>query len=202
MHEIELKVRVDRPEKTERLLRKVARFSSHYTKNDQYWTIGKKTIRIRQEQTADKETVLVTQKIKKYAGLMETNQELEFELSIAALPVFIAMLKNTGFSCTAKKQKDTKSFIPHMELFTTDILVDVKSLCIELSAIAPIGVFLECEALYPDEKDAVTEQLHIHNAQTIFNTLLSALDIPLSAIEMRPYNELLASFMQAENRLR
>ena len=53
--------------------------------------------------------------------------------------------------------------------------------------------FLEIEVLYPDEgSDTAAYERHIRNAQVIFDTLLTALEIPQSAIEVRPYNELLA----------
>lgn len=194
MHEIELKAHLEHPEKTEELLSHFAVFSSRCIKNDRYWSIGEKTLRIRRQQADGKETVLITHKLKKYSGTIETNQELEFELPVSAVSVFTAMLEQIGFTCTAKKQKDTKVYTPHQDLFGTEVLTDVKAVSVELSVIEPLGSFLEIEVLYPDEKDTAAAEQHVRNAQVIFDTLLSALEIPQAAIEARPYNELLALF--------
>ena len=193
MHEIELKAHLEHPEKTETLLSRIADFSLRSTKTDRYWTLGEKTIRVRRELIGDKETVFVTHKQKTYTGTIETNRELEFELAAASVPVFTEMLESLGMICTAEKQKDTKVFVPHSSLFSADILEDTHSVSAELSFIHPIGYFLEIEVLYADEgSDTVVSERHIRNARIIFDTLLSTLEIPQSAIEIRPYNELLA----------
>ena len=191
MHEIELKAHLAHPEKTEALLSRIADFSFHCVKTDRYWTLGEKTIRVRRELVADKETVLVTHKQKHYTGTIETNRELEFELRAASVPVFTEMLESLGMTCTAEKQKETKVFVPYTDLFPAGILEG--SVSVELSTIHPIGHFLEIEVLSPDEgSDTAAYEQHIRNAQVIFDTLLTALEIPQSAIEVRPYNELLA----------
>ena len=193
MHEIELKAHLEHPEKTEALLSRIADFSLRCVKTDRYWTLGEKTIRIRQELIGDKETVFVTHKQKTYTGTIETNRELEFELAAASVPVFTEMLESLGMTCTAKKQKETKVFVPHSSLFSVDVLEGTFSVSAELSFIHPIGYFLEIEVLYPDEgSDTAAYERHIRNAQVIFDTLLTALEMPQSAIEVRPYNELLA----------
>jgi len=191
MHEIELKVHLEHPEKTEALLSRIADFSLRCTKTDRYWTLGEKTIRIRRELIGDKETVFITHKQKHYTDTIETNRELEFELAAVSVPVFTEMLKSLGMTCTAEKQKETKVFVPYTDLFPAGILEG--SVSVELSTIHPIGHFLEIEVLYPDEgSDTAAYERHIRNAQVIFDTLLTALEIPQSAIEVRPYNELLA----------
>lgn len=193
MHEIELKAHLEQPEKTELLLSRIADFSFCCVKSDQYWTLGEKAVRIRRELIADKETVFVTHKQNHYTGTIETNRELEFELAAASVSVFTEMLESLGMLCTAKKRKETKVFIPHSNLFLADILEDTCAISAELSIIDPIGYFLEIEVLYPDEgADSAASEQHIRNAQIIFDTLLAALEIPQSAIEVRPYNELLA----------
>ena len=192
MHEIELKAHLAHPEKTEALLSRIADFSFHCVKTDRYWTLGEKTIRVRRELVADKETVLVTHKQKHYTGAIETNRELEFELRAASVPVFTEMLESLGMICSAEKQKDTKVFVPHSSLFPADILEDACSVSAELSAIHPIGHFLELEVIYPDEgSDTAASARHIRNAQRIFDTVLAAVEVSPSAIEVRPYNELL-----------
>ena len=192
MHEIELKAHLEHPEKTEALLSRIADFSFRCIKTDLYWALGEKTVRVRRELIADKETVWVTHKQKHYVDTIETNRELEFELSAAAIPVFVEMLESLGMIFTIEKQKDTKVFIPHSSLFPADILEDACSLSAELSTIQPIGYFLEIEVLYPDENsDTAASERHIRNARVIFDTLLAALEIPQSAIEVRPYDELL-----------
>ena len=193
MHEIELKAHLEHPKKTEALLSRIADFSLRCTKTDRYWTLGEKTIRIRRELIGNKETVFITHKQKTYTGTIETNRELEFELAAASVPVFTEMLESLGMTCTAKKQKETKVFVPHSSLFSVDVLEGTFSVSAELSFIHPIGYFLEIEVLYPDEgSDTAAYERHIRNAQVIFDTLLTALEIPQSAIEVRPYNELLA----------
>ena len=196
MHEIELKARLECPEKTESLLSSIADFSLRCIKTDRYWMLGEKTVRIRRELIANKETFFVTHKQKRYSGTIETNRELEFELAATSVPVFTEMLESLGMRCTAEKQKDTKVFIPHSRLFSADILEDIHSVSAELSVIHPIGHFLEIEVLYSDEgTDIAVSEQHIRNARIIFDTLLAALEIPQSAIEVRPYNELLHTFV-------
>ena len=193
MHEIELKAHLEHPEKTEVLLSHIADFSFRCIKTDRYWALGEKTIRVRHELIADKETIWVTHKQKQYAGTIETNRELEFELPASSVPVFTEMLESLGMRRTTEKQKNTKVFIPHSSLFSADILEDARSVSAELSAIHPLGYFLEIEVLYSDENsDTAASERHIRNARVIFDTLLTALEIPQSAIEVRPYSELLA----------
>ena len=195
MHEIELKAHLMHPEKTEALLSRIADFSFRCIKTDRYWTLGKKTVRVRRELIADKEMVFVTHKQKHYTGTIETNRELEFELAATSVPVFTEMIESLGMILTVEKQKDTKVFTPYPSLFSTDILKDTRSVSAELSFIHPIGHFLEIEVLYPDEgSDTAASERHIRNAQIIFDTLLTALEIPQSAIEIRPYSELLHTF--------
>lgn len=193
MHEIELKAHLEHPKKTEAPLSRIADFSLRCTKTDRYWTLGEKTIRIRRELIGDKETVFITHKQKHYTDTIETNRELEFELAAVSVPVFTEMLKSLGMTCTAEKQKETKVFVPYTDLFPAGILEGTCSVSVELSTMHPIGHFLEIEVLYPDEgSDTAAYEQHIRNAQVIFDTLLTALEIPQSAIEVRPYNELLA----------
>lgn len=195
MHEIELKAHLEHPEKTEALLSRIADFSLRCVKTDRYWSFGEKTVRIRRELIGDKEMVFVTHKQKHYTGTIETNRELEFELAAASVPVFTEMLESLGMTCTAEKQKETKVFVPHSSLFSADILEGTRSVSAELSFIHPIGYFLEIEVLYPDEgSDTAASERNIRNAQIIFDTLLDALAVPQSAIEGRPYSELLHTF--------
>lgn len=201
MHEVEIKARLESPERTERLLAAVADFSFRCIKTDRYWSIGKKTIRTRLERIGDTETVLITHKLKRYSGAIETNRELEFELPAATLPVFTAMLEGCGFICTAEKQKDTKVFIPHADIFAAGLLDGAERISAELSVIEPIGSFLEIEILYPDanaDTDTASGERHLRNARLIFDTLLAAVEVPQDAIEPRPYNELLAHERRAE----
>lgn len=193
MYEVEIKAHLVSPEQIEQRLSALADFSFHCIKTDRYWSIGKKTIRTRLEQIGSKETVLITHKLKRYIGAIETNHELEFELPTATFPIFTAMLEGCGFICTAEKQKDTKVFIPHTTLFAAGILDGAKHISAEISTIAPLGSFLEIEILYADiGADTAAGEHNLHNARLIFDTLFTALDIPREAIEPRPYNELLA----------
>ena len=193
MHEIELKAHLEHPEKTEELLSRIADFSFRCIKTDRYWAFGEKTVRVRQELIADKETVWVTHKQKHYVDMIETNRELEFELSAAAVPVFVEMLESLGMICTAEKQKETKVFVPRPDMFPEGIFEDTRSVSAELSLVHPIGYFLEIEVLYTDEgSDTAASERHFRNAQIIFDTLLVALGVPQSAIEIRPYTDLIS----------
>jgi len=193
MHEIELKAHLEHPEKIEALLSLIADYSFRCIKVDRYWTLGEKAIRIRHEYRADKETVLVTHKQKAYIGTIETNRELEFELTAASVPVFTEILESLGMICTAEKQKETKVFVPRPDMFPAGILEDTRSVSAELSLVHPIGYFLEIEVLYTDEgSDTAASERHIRNAQIIFDTLLVALGVPQSAIEIRPYTDLIS----------
>lgn len=193
MHEIELKAHLEHPEKIEALLSLIADYSFRCIKVDRYWTLGEKAIRIRHEYRADKETVLVTHKQKAYIGTIETNRELEFELTAASVPVFTEILESLGMICTAEKQKETKVFVPRPDMFPAGILEDTRSVSAELSLVHPIGYFLEIEVLYTDEgSDTAASERHIRNAQIIFDTLLVALEVPQSAIEIRPYTDLIS----------
>ena len=193
MHEIELKAHLEHPEKIEALLSLIADYSFRCVKVDRYWTLGEKAIRIRHEYRADKETVLVTHKQKAYIGTIETNRELEFELTAASVPVFTEMLESLGMICTAEKQKETKVFVPRPDMFPAGILEDTRSVSAELSLVHPIGYFLEIEVLYTDEgSDTAASERHIRNAQINFDTLLVALGLPQSAIEIRPYTDLIS----------
>ena len=193
MHEIELKAHLEHPEKIEALLSLIADYSFRCVKVDRYWTLGEKAIRIRHEYRADKETVLVTHKQKAYIGTIETNRELEFELTAASVPVFTEILESLGMICTAEKQKETKVFVPRPDMFPAGILEDTRSVSAELSLVHPIGYFLEIEVLYTDEgSDTAASERHIRNAQIIFDTLLVALEVPQSAIEIRPYTDLIS----------
>ena len=193
MHEIELKAHLEHPEKIEALLSLIADYSFRCVKVDRYWTLGEKAIRIRHEYRADKETVLVTHKQKAYIGTIETNRELEFELTAASVPVFTEMLESLGMVCTAEKQKETKVFVPRPDMFPEGIFEDTRSVSAELSLVHPIGYFLEIEVLYTDEgSDTAASERHIRNAQIIFDTLLVALGVPQSAIEIRPYTDLIS----------
>ena len=193
MHEIELKAHLEHPEKTEVRLARIADFSFRCVKSDRYWTLGEKTVRVRRELVAGKETVWVTHKQKQYAGTIETNRELEFELTAASVPVFTEMLESLGMICTAEKQKETKVFVPRPDMFPEGIFEDTRSVSAELSLVHPIGYFLEIEVLYTDEgSDTAASERHIRNAQIIFDTLLVALGVPQSAIEIRPYTDLIS----------
>ena len=193
MHEIELKAHLEHPEKTEVRLARIADFSFRCVKSDRYWTLGEKTVRVRRELVAGKETVWVTHKQKQYAGTIETNRELEFELPVSSVPVFIEMLESLGMICTAEKQKETKVFVPRPDMFPEGIFEDTRSVSAELSLVHPIGYFLEIEVLYTDEgSDTAASERHIRNAQIIFDTLLVALGVPQSAIEIRPYTDLIS----------
>ncbi len=192
MHEIEAKAWIENPEKTERLLRRLTGSPVHCMKNDEYWTIGGKTIRIREETIDGKTTVLITQKVKTIAETLENNQELECELPVTSAPVFRAILKNTGFIRTAQKEKNTKIFTPFRDFFEPALLADDPHITVELSFIPPLGSFLEIEVLYQDSvQDIFEERQRILNAQQIVNMVLRVLNIPMEAIEARPYNELL-----------
>lgn len=195
MYEVELKAHAADPLKIAQRLTHFADFVSHYSKKDSYWTIGGKMLRIREQQNVLDGTkkVLVTQKLKNTYGALEVNNELEFELAGEALPVFAAILENTGFIRTVKKAKDTKVFMPRLTFFEPSDLADVQHFSIELSQVYPLGWFVEIELLYLDgSMHAHTTDFYVKNAQKLFYTVLDLLCIPHTAIEKRSYAALLA----------
>lgn len=199
MHEIEAKAWIEHPEKTERLLRRLTGSPVHCMKIDEYWTIGEKTLRMREETINGKATVLITQKVKTITDTLESNRELECELPVTSAPVFRSILKNTGFIRSAQKEKNTKVFTPFRELFEPALLTDDPHITVELSLIPPLGSFLEIEVLYRDsDQDIFEERQRLLNAQQIINTVLLVLNVPMEAIETRPYNELLREYTLKE----
>lgn len=192
MHEIEIKAHVSNIHDTETRLSHIADFARRCVKDDSYWTCAEKTLRIRRECTDGTERVFVTHKSKQYVGMVEAGRELECELKAASLPACTEMLERLGMRRTSTKHKDTRVFFPHKGVLADRLVEDAVSVSIELSHVPPIGDFLEIEVLYPDEgADSALAEKHIDNAQTIFNTLLTALDIPKTAIETLPYQKLL-----------
>ncbi|MGP1455363.1 MAG: adenylate cyclase [Treponema sp.] len=195
MYEVELKAHVADALNIERELAHFADFASHCRKKDSYWTIGGKTLRIREQQNMLDGTkkVLVTQKLRNTYGALEVNNELEFELASEALPVFAAILENTGFIRTIKKAKNTKVFMPRLTVFEPPDLADVQHFSIELSHVDTLGWFVEIELLYLDgSMHAHTTDFYLKNAQKLFYTVLDLLCIPHTAIEQRSYAALLA----------
>lgn len=192
MHEIEIKAHIPNIHDMEVHVSRIADFARHCVKDDSYWTCGKKTLRLRRECTAGTEKVLVTHKSRQYINGMETNRELECELKAGSLAACTEMLEGLGMRCTSTKHKDTRVFFPHQSMFADGALEGVVSVSIELSHVPPIGDFLEIEVLYPDAgSNSTLLKKHIGNAQMIFDTLLTALNIPQTAIEVRPYQKLL-----------
>ncbi|MGP1577022.1 MAG: adenylate cyclase [Treponema sp.] len=193
MREIELKAWVEKPEYTFDRILQYADCVYRCKKSDSYWQINGKTIRIREEENPDKQEcpISVTQKIKKIDDKVEINKELEFELPAAALPVFIEILKNTGFEKTAVKEKTTTVFRPHAGLFSQELLQDIRSVTIELSLVKPIGWFLELEVLYDEGSVSMPEESLQNHARALLCRLLDYSGIEQSAIEPLPYSELL-----------
>ncbi|MGP1595223.1 MAG: adenylate cyclase [Treponema sp.] len=193
MREIELKAWVKKPEHTFDSILHYADFIYRCTKSDSYWQINGKTLRIREEETPGTQVtpILITQKIKKIDAGIEINKELEFELPAHSLPVFIEILKNTGFKKTVVKEKATSVFRPHTALFAQELLQDMHSVTIELSLVKPIGWFLELEVLYDETKVTMPEETLQRHARALLRRLLDFIGIEQSAIEPRPYSELL-----------
>lgn len=180
MIEVELKARLDDPEKVESRVASFARLVGDFDKLDAYWhgpdwrlNRGKKGFRIR----AEADSTCVTYKTKSCEGGIEINREREF--TISDKDAFIEFSLRLGCEPFYQKRKTGRRF----ELDTASF---AKPIAIELFVVEGLGPFIEIEALIENENPAA-----VALAQGEIRGTLARAGVPESAIESRFYSELL-----------
>lgn len=171
--EIELKVRVDHPDKVLNILRGLAVFHSEYEKQDTYYNVpatrfgGGGDIRVRNENGK----TIVTRKEKKVVDGLEENREVEFLVSDQA--PFLDFLFFIGCTRRVEKLKKGRRFI----------LGDIS---LELSEVPPLGWFLEIEKLIESREPA-----EVALARNEVLKILGDIGITEDKIETRYYTDML-----------
>ncbi|MDR0551075.1 MAG: CYTH domain-containing protein [Spirochaetaceae bacterium] len=187
--EVELKAWVDDVPKTEAALDEFTGYIYAYTKEDVYWRMDGKEVRVRQECRVSNSGVetsrtLVTFKTKEVRDGIEVNEEHEFCVSAAeasgaanSKTEFEEFLKRTGFVPVLSKIKRGKCRQTNAGGY---------NVLIELSFVEQLGYFLELEIMLETESAAAVEA-----ARAALLNLLERAGIPASRIESRYYSEML-----------
>jgi len=183
--EIEIKARVEDPDKTKVALSALGKYLCAYHKRDSYWVfpdnrIGKLRIRDEEKTFPGKEpchTILVTFKMREMHRETEVNKELEFSVSDSA--VFGEILAHMGLQTEVLKTKHGWAWELGGNESGTPVLA-------ELSNVGQLGWFLELEIL----SDTFDGQGIERNRSSLL-ALLEKLGIPRDRIETRPYTDLL-----------
>ncbi len=179
MIEVELKARVADPMAVRKALDGFAEFKGDFDKRDAYWhgpewriNRGTRGFRVRSEGG----TVTVTFKNKRSEGGIEINREREF--TIQDRDAFVEFIERLGCEPFFEKSKigsrwEWSSGGP-------------SPVVLELLEVPGLGLFLEIEALVPDEDPAA-----IALARGEIASLLARSGLDESTIEPRYYSELL-----------
>ena len=183
--EIELKARVDDPEKVRNLLASLGNYRCGYLKKDSYWTFPEKDaarIRIRNELKTfptgkHEQIIMVNCKRRELCDEIEVNNEQEFSISDAES--FEEILVQMGMVPDIKKEKqgwvwEFKNENENAPLFA------------ELSEVKGLGWFLELEIINKTREDSIIEE----NRSRLLE-LLEKLGIDRAKLETRPYSELI-----------
>jgi adenylate cyclase class 2 len=202
--EIELKTRIDEPERVKTQLEDLGIYDGAYEKTDDYWFFagtgaeipagaGQKAgdpaipglppsgLRVRKESKIPRggealAFTRITYKSRDLRGGVEINDEREFEVSDAG--IFEDLLRRLGLEPGIQKHKRGWAWR------CGEVLA-------ELSDVRDLGWYLELEILAPPGNErALTE------GQERLFALLEALEIPRDRIESRPYTEMLKALGQ------
>jgi adenylate cyclase class 2 len=179
--EVELKARIDDPEKTKAAVGSFARYVKDFDKQDAYWYSfdGKKVaVRVRRETSGAESRNWVTFKTKTLRDIIEVNDEKEF--SVSDEKPFEELLALFGMRVGIRKRK--KGWAWTFEHIT-----------IELAEVEKLGWFAELEILLDENEDAA-----IADARSRLLAVLRKLEIPVEKIETRYYTELLRSLEELE----
>lgn len=177
--EIELKARVNEPEKTKKLLESLYGEAENILKDDIYYiyrNIGTEhgqPVRLRSENNKN----VVTLKQKSVANGVEINDELEFEVDNPEN--FLKYMQLTGAEQWLTKKKRGWKF---------DSDTDAGQAVIELCEVIGLGWFLEIEIVIESP-----EQDQIEKAMNTIHKILEAAEISSDKIEPRYYSEMLRS---------
>jgi len=183
--EIELKARVNNPEKTKTILCNLGTYCYSYEKKDSYWTFPEKDtvrLRIRSEEKTfpNGESTLVciaNCKSREMYGEIEVNNEQEF--NITDIDAFEEILNQLGLKPDIKKEKSGLTWKLDRKTGNIPVLA-------ELSEVKGLGWFIELEIISNTKDKYTLEENRSHLLE-----LLELLHIPRDAIEKRPYSELI-----------
>ena len=177
MLEIELKARVDAPQALEARLDSLYARSGNVDKRDEYWTVPVAgspmpfpgfRLRIRSEPGS----TTVTFKEKAYDGQVEVNREVEF--GILDPEAFGLFLKKMSARPLYRKRK------------TGSLWKGPEGIMVELVRVEGLGDFLEAERLVDE-----AEPYDLDEIKTSLKALIEGLGVDESAVEPRPYSQLL-----------
>jgi predicted adenylyl cyclase CyaB len=197
MYEIELKAHVTDYARVIETLNSFAEYDGKVDKRDIYYHLpctklsvsndsGYLSCRIRREsrktENSVRTNIILTYKKKELRtgddGIpIEVNDEKECTLSDSS--ALEALLVDTGFTPACTKHKITESWYAH---------TDAGKAHIELCTVPPLGDFLEIEIMSTSQ-----DKTYIASARKCIENLLDRCGIPLSAVENRYYNEMLAA---------
>jgi adenylate cyclase class 2 len=170
--EVELKAWISDPEAIRERLRRLGTERRSYIKEDRYFGTGDVPEGARYRIRRDGDAWICTVKDKRIADGIEENREIEFTVSDG--DAFEAMLVSLGLRCLISKRKEGQSFV-------------VDGLLVEVSHVRLLGWFVEVEVILPDDSGRET----IEAARVRLLEMLTRLDVPLSAIESRSYNQMI-----------
>ncbi len=169
--EIELKAWIDDPKSFTKTLEAKAHSPKTFFKKDIYYESSvdrKRGFRLRD----DNGVSIITHKIKKIEGGVETSQENEF--TVSDMPAFIRMMEDLGYTAGQKKVKVGSSWL-------------LEDAVIDFSLVEDLGHFVEVELLLLIQ----SSNSEIEIAKKKLTKILSHLEIDSSKIESTPYTTLL-----------
>jgi adenylate cyclase class 2 len=185
--EIEIKARVDDPERLKTIFSQIStRFIGTFEKDDTYWTspMVAHDVRVRQEVKIDNagiatQTAVITYKHKAIRAGIEVNDELEFEVS--NITAFERLLVQLGLKKKIGKHKQGPAW-------------NCAGITAELFLVRDLGYFVELEIMSDtDDEQTVSE------ARKRLFALLSCLGIPEEWVEQRYYTEMLGIMSDTKN---
>jgi Adenylate cyclase, class 2 (thermophilic) len=195
MFEIEMKAHATDRSHVADILNSIAQYDGMAEKKDTYYHLPRSTgagspaylsCRVRHEVfkkgTEKEERVIFTYKRKELrsgtdGAQIEVNDEKECTLS--GSEALEAMFSDAGFTAACTKYKIAEGWFAQTEAGTAHI---------ELCTVPPLGDFLEIEIM-----SEVQDESHVAEARKCIESLFSRCGIPLSAVENRYYNEMLAA---------
>jgi predicted adenylyl cyclase CyaB len=177
MLEIELKVRVEKPDLVHAKLSAFMTFVGPVEKNDEYWSVpivadgipaGGFRLRIREES----KKFTVTFKEKTYQRDMEVNREVEF--GVFDSDSFRSFLEKMSAKLQYRKRK------------IGYLWKDSKGVIAELVNVEGLGDYLEVEILYEEN-----ENIDVIKLKTELMTIVETCGFTAKDLEPRPYSQLL-----------
>lgn len=176
--EVEIKARLDDPASLAALLDSLGRRIRSFDKRDRYYAqvpvVAESRFRLR----VDDGSAVCTFKRKTISAGIEVNDESEFHVSDAeSFDAFAAFL---GFECVIEKRKTGTAWL-------------VDGTTCELSEVAGLGHYIELEILLADG----AAEADLDRARGRLLDLLARLSLPASAVEARPYTEMLDAIRRA-----